>query len=149
LSSLPRLGVRHPALSLGAERRAARRELAAVDVRPLDPERPFALFSGGNQQKIVIAKWLRTNPGVMLLDDPTQGVDVGARAGIHDLIRERAQQGTSFLIASSDEEELAELCDRVLVMRDGVLAAELVGSDITEDSIVRMSLLSNQPRKAG
>lgn len=142
LASLPRWSLRRPFLSGRLERRAALRELGEVEVRPLDPERQFALFSGGNQQKIVIAKWLRMNPKVMLLDEPTQGVDVGARAAIHSLIRERARIGASFLVASSDEKEIADLCDRAIVMRDGVVAATFSGADLTEDNLLRVSLTS-------
>lgn len=114
--------------------------MAQIRVHPLDPERRFNLFSGGNQQKIVIAKWLRTNPSVLLMDEPTQGVDVGARAGIHELIRIKRESGTAFLIASSDEDELAELCDRVLVFRDGRIRDELTGEQISKDNILRASL---------
>lgn len=140
LSTLPRLGPKAPILSRASERRSARAAMAELGVRPLEPERPFPLFSGGNQQKIVIAKWLRTKPRVMLLDEPTQGVDVGARAGIHDLVRSMAQEGTAVVVASADEKELADLCDRVIVLRDGHIASELRGSRITEDNILRACL---------
>jgi ribose transport system ATP-binding protein len=135
-------GTTKNSLTLAEERRIAKAELAAVEVRPLDPERPFSQFSGGNQQKVVIAKWLRIKPKVMLLDEPTQGVDVGARAGIHALIKATAATGSAVIVSSSDEKELVGLCDRVLVLRDGVLAAELVGAEITEDNILRTALTS-------
>jgi ABC-type sugar transport system ATPase subunit len=135
------------AMSLAEERRCARDELAAVDVRPLDPTRLFTLFSGGNQQKIVIAKWLRMKPKVMLLDEPTQGVDVGARAGIHDLVREAAAAGAAVVVSSSDEKEIVGLCDRVVVLRDGATVAEFVGDDVTEDNLLRAALTSAQSAK--
>lgn len=119
------------------ERAEARRWLRTVDVRPAHPERPVALFSGGNQQKIVMAKWLRNAPGVLLLDEPTQGVDVGAKAGIYALIAEAAAAGTAILIAASDTKELAEICDRVIVLRDGAQVDELVRPDLTEGALVR------------
>ena len=143
LAKLPSTSFRRPMLARGPERRVARAAMAEVDVRPLDPERPFALFSGGNQQKIVIAKWLRTDPKVVLLDEPTQGVDVGARAGIHSLVRETARGGAAVVVASSDEDELVTMCDRVIVLRDGELVAELTGADITEAAILRASLTSS------
>ena len=90
-------------------------------------EQTFDLFSGGNQQKIVLAKWLRTRPRVILVDEPTQGVDAGAQAEIHELLVKAAQDGAAVVVASSDTKELAQICDRVLVMREGVVGAELSG----------------------
>ena len=144
LSSLPRQSLGLPLLSIASEKRAAEDELGRVGVRPLDPERPFVLFSGGNQQKVIIAKWLRREPGIVLLDEPTQGVDVGARAGIHELIRQIASRGSAVVVASSDEEEIALLSDRVLVLRDGQVKESLVGEAITEDNILRASMTSIQ-----
>ena len=90
-----------------------------VDLRPPEPERPLSQFSGGNQQKVVLAKWLRTEPNVLVLDEPTAGVDVGAKAAIYRLIRDATQRGMAVLVSSSDTKELAELCDRVLVLDRG------------------------------
>ena len=111
-----------------------------VSVRPLDPDRNFELFSGGNQQKILIAKWLRTTSSVLLFDEPTQGVDVGAKTGIYRLIRQAAANGAAVLIASTDEEDLAMICDRVLVMSDGTMVTELIGTEVSEARIIRASL---------
>ena len=90
-------------------------------------DRRMEKFSGGNQQKAVLARWLRTDPRVLLLDEPTQGVDVGAKAAIYRQIREAADEGMAVLVASSDAEELVHLCDRVLVFRSGSVAVELRG----------------------
>jgi ribose transport system ATP-binding protein len=109
-------------------------------VRPPDPERILALFSGGNQQKVVLAKWLRNDPKVLLMDEPTQGVDVGAKAGIFELIAGAAGAGAGILISSSDTKELALICDRVLVMRDGELAAEVNKPDLSEARLVSLAL---------
>lgn len=109
-------------------------------VLPRRPDMELSQFSGGNQQKVVIAKWLRTNPGLLLLEEPTQGVDIGAKALIHQLIAGAAEQGTAVLVASSEAKELAELCDRVLVLSDGERAAELVGPSLTEADILRASV---------
>ena len=108
----------------GLARRARRARrvrgwLERIALRPADPERPLELFSGGNQQKVVLAKWLRNDPRVLLLDEPTQGVDVGAKAAIYALVHEAAARGAAVLMASSDTAELASVCDRVLVMCDG------------------------------
>jgi ribose transport system ATP-binding protein len=102
-------------------------------------------LSGGNQQKIVIAKWLRTTPRVLLLDEPTQGVDVGAKASIHALVRQAADQGAAVVLASSDDEEIGDTCDRVLVLRDGRLAGELVGDEVSMETLGRLQLAAGSP----
>jgi ribose transport system ATP-binding protein len=121
-------------------RRAAGAEAAhwfgQLQVRPVDGIRkPLASFSGGNQQKVLLGKWLRLAPRVLLLDEPTQGVDVGAKAELHRQIIKVAESGAAVVVSSTDVEELATLCDRVLIMRDGVIAAELAGDDVTETRI--------------
>jgi ABC-type sugar transport system ATPase subunit len=96
-------------------------------------------LSGGNQQKIVIGKWLARTPKLLILDEPSRGVDVGARGEIHRIIRELAVQGMSVIVISSEAEELPGLCDRVLVMTEGTIAQELRGSAITRDAIIHAS----------
>jgi ribose transport system ATP-binding protein len=123
-----------------AERAEVKSWIERVNVRPPDPERTLALFSGGNQQKVVLAKWLRNEPKVLLMDEPTQGVDVGAKAGIFELIAGAAAAGAGILISSSDTKELALICDRVLVMRDGELAAEVNKPDLSEARLVSIAL---------
>lgn len=105
-------------------------------------------FSGGNQQKILLAKWLRLKPSVLLLDEPTQGVDVGAQAEIQTLLHEAAEAGAAFVVASSDTRELAELCDRVLVMHNGRIQDELTGDQLTESAIIH-SILAGKSIVAG
>ena len=90
-----------------------------------------ATLSGGNQQKVVIGKWLELAPRVLLLDEPTRGVDVGAKAEIYALIEELTAQGHAVVLASSDLPEVVRLADRVLVLREGKLAGELAGAAIT------------------
>jgi ABC-type sugar transport system ATPase subunit len=141
--TLPRLGPfrrRLGRIDARAERREADRWVEQVQLRPPLPERALALFSGGNQQKVVLAKWLRNDPTVLLLDEPTQGVDVGAKAAIYELLARSAANGTGVLVSSSDTKELAMLCDRVLVLRDGELVAELEGAQLSEDRMIRESL---------
>jgi ribose transport system ATP-binding protein len=123
------------------ERRRMRRETAALmgefDVRPNDPSLPYGAFSGGNQQKALLAKWFQTEPRLLLLDEPTQGVDVGARQQIYGIIRTAVEErGMHVLCASSDYEQLALLCDRVIVFGRGRIWRELVGADITKERII-------------
>jgi ribose transport system ATP-binding protein len=127
-------------LDRGAERSEVRRWIESVAVNPPEPERALNLFSGGNQQKVVLAKWLRNDPKVLLLDEPTQGVDVGAKAGILELIASAAARGAGVLICSSDTKELALVCDRVLVMRDGSVVAEVAREELSEARLVREGL---------
>jgi ribose transport system ATP-binding protein len=126
------------------DRRRMRRETGALmrefDVRPDDPSLPYGALSGGNQQKALLAKWFQTEPRLLLLDEPTQGVDVGARQQIYELIRTAAQErGMHVLCASSDYEQLASLCDRVLVFGRGQVWRELVGAEVTKERIIEQS----------
>jgi ribose transport system ATP-binding protein len=119
-----------------AELDAVRRWIGALDVRPADPERALQLLSGGNQQKVVFGKWLSLRPSVLVLDEPTSGVDVGARAAIYELIRAEAEQGKAFIICSSDLEDLLAVCHRVLVLHAGRISAELAGAQVDEARIL-------------
>ena len=96
----------------------------------------FDLFSGGNQQKIVLAKWLRVRPKVLLIDEPTQGVDANAQAEIYDLLARAARDGATVVVSSSDTKELVAICDRVLVMRDGVDCEDFSGAELSEARLV-------------
>jgi ribose transport system ATP-binding protein len=107
-------------------------------VSPDDPEAMYSSLSGGNQQKVLVARWLETSPAVLLLDEPTQGVDVGARRDIFTRIVDAAKSGVTVLYSTSETQDLAELCHRVLVFRDGVIAGQVVGEDVTEENISRM-----------
>ncbi|GIM89989.1 sugar ABC transporter ATP-binding protein [Paractinoplanes toevensis] len=109
--------------------------VGALDIRPPDPEVPVGSLSGGNQQKVLLAKWLAGRPELLLLHEPTQAVDVGARQDIVAALRRLAATGSALLVAASDPQELAILCDRVLVIRDGRIAVELTG-EIDQDDIV-------------
>jgi ABC-type sugar transport system ATPase subunit len=109
----------------GAERRRAAAAFSAVDVRAASLEAPVAALSGGNQQKVVLARWLSTGARVLLVDEPTRGVDVGAKAAIHHLLAQRAAAGDALVLVSSELDELLALSSRVLVVREGRLVAEL------------------------
>lgn len=120
----------------GAEKRDVLQLMDQFQVNPGEPERLFATFSGGNQQKGLVAKWFATQPKVLLLHEPTHGVDVGARQQIFRHIRSGAEQGMGILISSVDYEDLAHLCDRVIVFRHGQPSAELHGADLTRERIL-------------
>jgi ribose transport system ATP-binding protein len=108
------------------------------DVRPPLPDRPVSAFSGGNQQKIVLGKWLQRDPRVLLLHEPTQGVDAGAKKEILEIVKGVAAAGAAVVIASAEYEQLASVCHRVLVLRDGRVESELAGADVTEDRILEL-----------
>jgi ABC-type sugar transport system ATPase subunit len=137
LSSLRRSAL-WPLLRLGEGRRRAQRLAAAVTVKTRDVADPVGSLSGGNQQKVAIARWLVHPPRVLILDEPSRGVDVGARAEVHRVIRELARRGTAVLAISSDEEELVGLCDRVVVMAEGHVSGELRGTQITAERILSL-----------
>lgn len=123
------------------ERRETHRWFERLGVRPSGAvEQRLMAFSGGNQQKVLFGKWLRREPMIFLLDEPTQGVDVGAKAELHRQLVDAADQGAGVLVSSSDVDELAALCRRVLVLRDGRIVTELSGSRLTVANIARESL---------
>jgi ribose transport system ATP-binding protein len=102
------------------------KELARVtELKAQGPEQEVRFLSGGNQQKVVLSKWLETQPNILIFDEPTRGIDVGAKAGIHDLIRKLAKEGVAVLMISSELPELIGMSDRILVMHEGRLAGEL------------------------
>jgi ribose transport system ATP-binding protein len=105
---------------------------------------PVSSLSGGNAQKVVIGKWLLRDPKLLLLNDPTKGVDVGAKAEFYNLLNQLRQAGTAILFYSSDDAELLELCDRVLVLHDGAVSAELAGAQLTRANLVAASMGSGQ-----
>ncbi len=115
-----------------AERADTADLMRRFSIRAASPDAPFRSLSGGNQQKAVLARWLRRDPRVLLLDEPTQGVDAVARQEVYRLVRQAADQGAGILVASSDFEELALLCDRALVLRQGRVTAEVAGHDLGE-----------------
>ena len=125
----------------GAERTGVAQMIDLMKIHPALPERQVALFSGGNQQKVVLAKWLSTEPSVLLLDEPSRGVDVGARAEIHALIRQAANRGAAVLCSISDTEELLLLCDRIIVVREGRIEGEMNVADATEEAITRLAVV--------
>jgi ABC-type sugar transport system ATPase subunit len=124
----------------GLSRRRQRSDFQEVvkvlDVRPPEPSRAFATLSGGNQQKVIVGKWALMRPRVFLLDNPTAGVDPGAREEILALLRGLAEAGTAVVVHSSEPEELARLATRVLIVKDGQITSELVGDRLSEREIM-------------
>ena len=118
------------------ERAEALALMEEFDVRPRLPQQRFENFSGGNQQKALLAKWLVREPQVLLMHEPTQGVDIGARRDIFAKIRRAADEGAATLIASAEYEDLANLCDRVLVIRRGKVVSELARHDLTHQRLL-------------
>lgn len=128
-----------------AERRETERWVGALDVRPPQTETLVTQLSGGNQQKVVMARWLRVSPSLLVLDEPTQGVDVGSKADIHQLVEEAAARGSAVVVCSTDADELARLATEVVVLRRGRLAARLAGSEINTAQIEQEQLLPADP----
>ncbi|MGX7708751.1 sugar ABC transporter ATP-binding protein [Methylobacterium sp. Gmos1] len=110
--------------------------LQEVGLRPMQPDRPIRLFSGGNQQKAIIARWIAAGTRILLFDEPTRGVDVGAKAEIYGLIERLVAEGRSVIVVSSELPELLRLADRVLVLRQGRIAADLPRGALSEEAIV-------------
>lgn len=135
LGLLTRLGVLQPREEATLARTLAER----VELPTVVLERDVALLSGGNQQKVVIGKWLARPPVVAVLDEPTRGIDVGAKAEIYSHIRSLAARGVAVLMISSDLIELIGMCDRILVLKDGALAGELDRRAATEEAIIRLA----------
>jgi rhamnose transport system ATP-binding protein len=123
----------------GLERREAQGLVDAFRIKAGGVEVPPDALSGGNQQKVVVAKWLATRPKVLLLDEPTKGVDVGAKFEIHEIIRREAARGAGCLVASSDLPEVLALADRILVMREGSIQGQLEGAEATEESVMQLA----------
>jgi ABC-type sugar transport system ATPase subunit len=129
-----------PWLDMRRRTEVAKEIVHRLQVKTSGIEKMVDRLSGGNQQKVMLAKWLRNEPTVLLLDEPTQGVDVGARAEIFELIMLAARQGAGIMICSSDTKELAVVCDRVIVMSDGRAVAELSGPALSEAALVKAGL---------
>ena len=119
----------------GAMVREARALGVDFEVRPNDPGLKLSALSGGNAQKVLIARWMNRSPKLLLLDEPTQGVDVGTRQQIFAALRKAASEGMSVICASSEAEQLADICDRVLVFAKGRICHEITGEGLTKDGI--------------
>jgi len=128
-----------PMISARKRGELAREAVQSLAIKTASIHAPVARLSGGNQQKVVIGRWLKRQPRILILDEPTRGVDIGARAEIHRLIRKLAADGMAVLVISSEPDELPDLCDRVLIMADGRIVRELAGDEISRAAIVAAS----------
>ncbi|MEJ7651086.1 MAG: sugar ABC transporter ATP-binding protein [Nakamurella sp.] len=128
----------------GAERTAVRREVARLGVKTSSIAAKVRTLSGGNQQKVVLAKWLLTSPQVILLDEPTRGIDVGAKSEIYDLVSALAEQGVSFVVASSELPELLRMSDRIVVLCEGRVTGELEARSTDQETILEAAMARSQ-----
>ncbi|MFJ5775221.1 sugar ABC transporter ATP-binding protein [Streptomyces sp. NPDC093094] len=135
LAALPRLS-RAGVVSRAQQDRVVDVFMKRLRIKASSPEQKVGELSGGNQQKVLLARWLCLEPKVLLLDEPTRGIDVGAKAEVQALIDELAQEGLAVLLISSDIEELVEGADRIVVLRSGSTAGELVGEQVSEDALL-------------
>lgn len=117
--------------------------ISRLNISPADPLRPVRVLSGGNQQKVLLARWLLRDPTVLIIDEPTRGVDVGARAEIYRILSELANSGKAVIIVSSDLPELLAISDRILVMREGRIVAELSAREASEEQIMAFAATSS------
>ena len=145
LGTLSRWGI----VDAAAERDAVERIVRLLAVRTDGTDLPAGSLSGGNQQKLVIGKWLMMAPRILLLNDPTRGIDVGTKQEMYQLLRELADAGAAILFYSTDYDELVGCCDRVLVMYDGAIKRELIGAEITEHALVSSALNIGADRDDG
>ena len=128
-----------PILRKSEEEKAAKAWIETLDIRAGDIHAPVLFLSGGNQQKVSIAKWLELGPKILILDEPTRGVDIGAKRELYQLIHELAEQGMACLVISSELPELIGLCHRILVMRQGRIVGEVSGEGATEEGIMMLA----------
>jgi ribose transport system ATP-binding protein len=144
VSSLSRFA-RFGWLDRGRERAAATARVAELDLRPADPYRAVRTLSGGNQQKAVLARWLLRGCRVLLLDEPTRGVDVGARAELYALVRALADSGVAVLFVSSEVPEVLGLADRALVLREGRVVHEADAASLKESDVLDLVMEGSRP----
>jgi L-arabinose transport system ATP-binding protein len=118
----------------------AQQQVDRLSVRTPSLHQPIGLLSGGNQQKAILGRWLSENVRVLMLDEPTRGIDVGAKREIYEIVYELAEQGVGVLLVSSELPEVLGVCDRILVMREGALVGELLREEATQENVIRLAL---------
>ena len=110
---------------------------SCLTLQPRQSDQPVKNLSGGNQQKVILARWLATNPRVLILDEPTRGIDVGAKAEVQKLVLELAEDGKACIFISSELEEVLRTSDRIVVLRDQEQVSELTGADMNEQTVMQ------------
>jgi ABC-type sugar transport system ATPase subunit len=128
-------------LRAGAEQRRVRELIERLQIKTGDPQNPASSLSGGNQQKIVLAKWLAIDPDLLILDEPTRGIDVGTKYEIYRIVDQLVSDGKAVLMVSSELPEILALSDRILVMSEGEIVAELDRENATEENIMSYAAL--------
>jgi ABC-type sugar transport system ATPase subunit len=131
---------RNPLLRLRGLRSEAKRMIARLHIRTRSMTSPVRVLSGGNQQKVILGRWLAVGARVLVFDEPTAGIDVGTKLEIYRLLRELADAGTAVVLFSSDYEEIRLAADRVIVLRRGEIAGEMSGEDVTEERLLALEL---------
>jgi ABC-type sugar transport system ATPase subunit len=124
----------------GAERRAGGELVSRLHVQTPSLEQRIVKLSGGNQQKVILSRWLGSGAAILILDEPTRGIDINAKAEIHALIAELADEGKSIIMVSSEIQELLAICDRVLVMRYGAIVGEVNPAVVTQEDVLRLAM---------
>ena len=132
-----------------AEKNLADRTVEQLKVRAYSVEQMVGKLSGGNQQKVVVGKWLAARPRVLIMDEPTRGIDVGTKAEIHRLMSELAQQGMAVLMISSELPEILGMSDRILVMREGRIVAEFTRQEANQEKIVTAMMSEVKSAESG
>ncbi len=135
--------------TLGRLRKRAERDFAqnlaeTFRIVPRDASRPFYVLSGGNQQKAILAKWMHLHPRLLILDEPVQGVDIGSKTEIYEMIETAAADGAGVLVITSEFEDLAHLCDRVIVLREGRVVGELIGDELQRERMLQLVYLARK-----
>ena len=128
-------------INIKKQRESVNKWVNLLDVRPNNPDMLAQQLSGGNQQKVVLAKWISTGAKVLIIDEPTNGVDVGAKSEIHQIIRKLASEGTSIIVISSELPEILSVSDRILVMRRGRINGEFINEAITQEDIMKKAIV--------
>jgi len=132
-------------IQFGKEKAAAKQACQSINVKAPSIEMKAANLSGGNQQKVVLAKWLTLSPKVLIFDEPTRGIDVGAKAEIYALIRELSNQGVSLIVISSEMEEVLGISDRIAIMHEGRITGVLEREQFSEEAVMAFATGSNRP----
>ncbi|MDF2879022.1 MAG: sugar transporter ATP-binding protein, partial [Clostridia bacterium] len=122
-------------------------QIKDIHIKVVDKELPILSLSGGNQQKVVIGKGILTDPKILLLDEPSRGIDIGAKTEVFDIINQYAQRGLSIIVISSELKEIIAIADRIMILSNGIKTAELMNEEVTEDNLVLASYKGhNSPR---
>lgn len=135
---------KHGLLSSRKEREIAQRNIDKLSIKTPNAEKPIGELSGGNQQKVILGRWLEAGPKVLILDEPTKGIDVGAKAEIYQIACDLAKQGLGIIFISSELPEILGVTDRILVMREGKITAELNPRQTSEEEILKYAMLETE-----